>query len=122
MDRRHLSIERAAPPGHLADRRSGIGYGGTGSEATSPASVARAPRKIFCPVASVARRRRSPLLASLFEQARPPHLGDFALAGNRARFYWRVSMSPNFSPRNFLALTSGALAAPSFALPANAEG
>src|SRR5438477_4820420 len=31
-------------------------------------------------------------------------------------------MSPNFSRRNFLALTGGALAAPSFALAANAEG
>src|SRR5438552_15933422 len=102
MDRRHLAIGRAAPPGQLADRRSGIGYGGTGSEATTPASVARAPRKIFCPVASVARRRRSPLLASLFEQARPAHLGDFSLAGNRARFYWIVYIAPNIFHRNFL--------------------
>src|SRR5205807_10531222 len=86
MDRRHLSIERAAPPGHLAAGRSGIGYGGTGSEATSPASVARTPGKNVRAVASLARRRRSPLLASLFEQARPAHLGDFALAGNRPRF------------------------------------
>src|SRR5689334_15873466 len=81
MDRRHLSIERASPPGHLADGRFGVGHGGTGSKATSPAPVARAPRKTVCPVASMARRSRSPLLASLLEQARPAHVGNFALAG-----------------------------------------
>src|SRR5207245_3762002 len=86
MDRRHLSIERASPPGHLADRRPGFGYGGTGSKTPSPASVARTPGKNVLAVASLAGGSRSTLLASLFEQARPAHIGNFALAGNRPRF------------------------------------
>src|SRR6266481_8252840 len=86
MDRRHLSIERVAPSRYLADRRSGPSYGSAGSKAPSPASVARTSRKNVRDLASVARRRRSLVLASLFEQARPAHVGDFALAGNHARF------------------------------------
>src|SRR6267154_1343464 len=86
MDRRHLSIERVAPSRYLADRRSGLGHGSSGSKAPAPASVARAPRKNVHAVAPVACRRRSTLLASLLEQARPAHIGDFALTGNHARF------------------------------------
>src|SRR6266481_1946626 len=86
MDRRHLSIECVAPPGYLADRRSGLGHGSSGSKAPAPASVARTSRKNVRAMASVARRRRSTLLASLLEQARPAHVGDFALAGNHTRF------------------------------------
>src|SRR5260370_6165131 len=86
MDRRHLSIERVAPSRYLADRRPGPSYGSAGSKAPSPASVARTSRKNVRDLASVARRRRSLVLASLFEQARPAHVGNFALAGNHARF------------------------------------
>src|SRR5260370_23072163 len=73
MDCRHLSIERLAPPGHLADRRSGIGHGGTRSKAPSTASFAGTPRKNVRALASLARRRRPPLLARLPLQARPEH-------------------------------------------------
>src|SRR6267142_1054321 len=87
MDRRHLSIERASPPGHLADRRSGVGYGSAGSKAPAPASFARASRENVRTVASLARRCRSFVLASLLEQARQTHFGDFALAGPPRAFY-----------------------------------
>src|SRR3982074_2097933 len=85
MDCRHLSIERLAPPGHLADRRSGVGHGRARSKASSPAAFARTARKNVRAVASLARRRGPAVLASLLEQARTAHFGDFALARNGAR-------------------------------------
>src|SRR6266850_994297 len=121
MDCGHLSIECAPPPGYLADRRSGFGYGSPGSKAPSPASVARAAGKNVGAVASLARRRCPALLASLFEQAWPAYFGDFALAGQPSAFYWRRRMSIAFSRRKFLALTSGALAVPSISLASNPE-
>src|SRR5260370_20526381 len=81
MDRRHLSIERTPPPGHLANRRFGVGHGSTGSKAPSPAPFAGTARKNVRAVASLACRRHPPLLASLLQQARPSPFGDFALAG-----------------------------------------
>src|SRR5258706_233629 len=121
MDRRHLSIERASPPGHLAHRRSGVGHGSAGSKAPSPAPLARTAGKNVRTVASLARRRCQAFLASLFEQARQAHFGGFALAGLPSALYWRGRMSPIFSRRKFLALTSGALAVPAISLSANAE-
>jgi DNA-3-methyladenine glycosylase II len=50
-------------------------------EAPPPAPFARASRENVRAVASLARRRREALLASLLEQARPAHFGDFALTG-----------------------------------------
>src|ERR1700694_1822891 len=84
MDRRHLSIERVAPPGHLAGRRSGLGHRSAGSKTPSPAPVVGKARKDERALETMARRCRPPVLASLFEQARPAHLGDFALAGRSA--------------------------------------
>src|SRR6266849_4544839 len=121
MDRRHLSLERASPPGYLADRRSGAGRGSAGSKTPPPASFARTPRKNVRALASLARRRRPLVLASLLKQARPAHLGDFALAGQLSALYWRRRMSSFFSRRSFLALTGGALAAPSVAWAGDAE-
>src|SRR6266403_2345920 len=86
MDRRHLSIERAAASGYLAHRRSGPGHGSPGGKMPSPASVARTPRKNVRALETLACRLRSLVLASLFEQARPAHVGDFTLSGNHARF------------------------------------
>src|SRR5260370_40986202 len=72
-------------------------------------------------VASLARRRGPALLASFLEQARTAHFGDFALTGQPTALYWRRRMSLNFSRRNFLALTGGALAAPSVSWAASDE-
>src|SRR5439155_3225600 len=102
MDRRHLSIERASPPGHLADRRSGVGHGRSGSKTPSPASFARTPGKNVRAMASLAGGSRSTLLASLFEQARPAHIGNFALAGNRPRFIGECECHQFFLAETFL--------------------
>src|SRR5438552_5332863 len=102
MDRRHLSIERALPPGHLADRRPGFGYGRTGSKTPSPASFARTPGKNVRAMASLAGGSRSTLLASLFEQARPAYFGDFPLARNRARFIGECECHQFFLAETFL--------------------
>src|SRR6266568_1557132 len=121
MDRRHLSIERASTSRHLAHGRSGLGHCSSGSKTSSPASVARTPRKNVRALETVARRRRPALLASLFEQARPAHFRDFALAGHLRAGHWRRQMSPIFSRRDFLALTGCALAAPSISWVASGE-
>src|SRR5437879_376290 len=96
MDRRHLSIERVAPSRYLADKRSGLGHGSSGSKAPAPASVAQTPRKNVPAVASLARRRGPAVLASLLEQPRTAHFGDFALAGNHACFIGECECHPFF--------------------------
>src|SRR6202158_5643948 len=121
MDRRHLSIERVAPPGYLARGRSGLGHRSTRSKAPAPAPFAGTPGENVRALAPLARRRRPPLLASLLEQARSAHFGDFALAGRSDVAHGRSRMSQPLSRRLFLALTGGALAAPSASLAADAE-
>src|SRR5260370_1638347 len=121
MDLRHLSIERAAPTGYLADRRSGLGHGCAGSKGPAPASFAGASRKNVRALASLACRRSSPLLASLLEQTQPAHFGDLALAGRPSAPNWRRRMSLIFSRRKFFALTGSALAVPLVSSAANAE-
>src|ERR1700731_1824871 len=81
MDCRHLSIECASAPGYLADRRSSLGHGSAGSKTPPPSPVTGEARENERALEALARRRGPPLLASLLEQARPAHLGDFALAG-----------------------------------------
>src|SRR5258708_7129424 len=121
MDRRHLSIERAAPPGHLAGGRSGLGHRSSGSKTPSPAPVAGKAREHERALETMARRCRPPVLASLFEQARPAQLVHFSLTRRSCVARGRSRMSRPLSRRVFLVLTGGVLAAPSVAKADGAE-
>src|SRR6267378_4006329 len=107
MDRRHLSIERAAPPGHLAGGRSGLGHRSAGSKTPSPAPVAGKAREHERALETMARRCRPPVLASLFEQARPAQLVHFSLTRRSCVARGRSRMSRPLSRRIFLVLTGG---------------
>src|SRR5260370_38505373 len=121
MGRGSLPMERVGRAGHLGGRRSGFGHRSAGSKTPSPPPVAGKAREDERALETMARRCRPPVLASLFEQTRPAKLVHFSLARRSCVARGRSRMLQPLSRRLFLVLTSGVLAAPSFAWSDGAE-